>query len=123
MAGLARNNLPMAFALMILMFALAGIPPLVGFFGKYFVFMAAIKAGLYPLAVVGVLASVVGAYYYLRIIKVMFFDEAKDKFEPVRFKAAAVMTAAALIMLFGVIWLGPFTDYAMAAAKSFTFVQ
>jgi NADH-quinone oxidoreductase subunit N len=123
LAGLARNNLPMAFALMVLMFALAGIPPLVGFFGKYFVFMAAIKAGLYPLAIIGVLASVVGAYYYLRIIKVMFFDEAKDKFEPVRFKAAAVMTAAALIMLFGIIWLGPFTDYALAAAQSFTFLK
>jgi len=123
LSGLARTNLPMAFALMILMFALAGIPPLVGFFGKYFVFMAAIKAGLYPLAVIGVLASVVGAYYYLRIIKVMFFDDSKDKFEPVRFKAAAVMTAAALIMIFGVIWLGPFTDYAMAAAQSFTFLK
>ena len=121
LAGLARTNLPMAFALMILMFSLAGIPPLVGFFGKYFVFLAAIKAGLYPLAVIGVLSSVVGAYYYLRIVKVMFFDEAKDKFETVRFKAAAVMTAAALIMIFGVIWLGPFTDYALAAAQSFTF--
>ena len=72
---------------------------------------------------IGVLASVVGAYYYLRIIKIMFFDEAKDKFEPVRFKAGAVMAAAALIMLFGVIWLGPFTDYAMAAAQSFTFAK
>ena len=123
LAGLARTNLPMAFALMILMFALAGIPPLVGFFGKYFVFLAAIKAGLYPLAVIGVLASVVGAYYYLRIIKVMFFDDSKDKFENVRFKAAAVMTASALIMIFGVIWLGPFTDYALAAAQSFTFVK
>jgi len=123
LAGLARTNLPMAFALMVLMFALAGIPPLVGFFGKYYVFMAAIKAGLYPLAVIGVLASVVGAYYYLRIVKIMFFDDSKEKFETVRFKAAAVMAAAALIMIFGVIWLGPFTDYALAAAQSFTFVQ
>ena len=123
LAGLARTNLPMAFALMTLMFALAGIPPLVGFFAKYFVFLAAIEAGLYPLAVIGVLASVVGAYYYLRIVKIMFFDEAKDKFEPVRFKAAAVMTAAALIMIVGVVWLGPFTDYALAAAQSFTFAK
>jgi NADH-quinone oxidoreductase subunit N len=123
LAGLARNNLPMAVALMILMFSLAGIPPLVGFFGKYFVFMAAIKAGLYPLAVIGVLASVVGAYYYLRIIKVMFFDEPRDKFEPVGFNAGAVMTVAALTMVVGVLWLGPFTDYALAAAQSFTFVK
>ena len=123
LAGLARTNLPMAFALMILMFALAGIPPLVGFFAKYFVFLAAIEAGLYPLAVIGVLASVVGAYYYLRIVKIMFVDEAKDKFEPVRFKAAAVMTAAALVMLIGIVWLGPLTDYALAAAQSFTFAK
>jgi NADH-quinone oxidoreductase subunit N len=123
LAGLARTNLPMAFALLILMFSLAGIPPLVGFFAKYFVFLAAIEAELYPLAVVGVLASVVGAYYYLRIVKIMFFDEAKDKFEPVRMKAAAIMTAAALVMLVGVVWLGRLTDYAMAAAQSFTFVK
>ena len=123
LAGLARTNLPMAFALMILMFALAGIPPLLGFFAKYFVFLAAIEAGLYPLAVIGVLASVVGAYYYLRIVKIMFVDEAKDKFEPVHFKAAAVMTAAALVMLIGIVWLGPLADYALAAAQSFTFAK
>ena len=53
----------------------------------------------------------------------MFVDEAKDKFEPVRFKAAAVMTAAALVMLIGIVWLGPLTDYALAAAQSFTFAK
>ena len=58
-----------------MLFSLAGIPPLAGFFAKYFVFLAAIKAGLYALAVIGVLASVVGAYYYLAIVKVMYFDE------------------------------------------------
>ena len=65
----------MAFFLGVMMFSLAGIPPLAGFFAKYFVFLAAIKAGLYALAVIGVLASVVGAYYYLAIVKVMYFDE------------------------------------------------
>ena len=65
----------MAFFLAMLMFSLAGIPPLAGFFAKFYVFLAAIKAGLYTLAVIGVLASVVGAYYYLRIVKVMYFDE------------------------------------------------
>ena len=57
------------------MFSLAGIPPLAGFFAKFYVFLAAINAGLYVLAVIGVLAAVVGAYYYLRIIKIMYFDE------------------------------------------------
>src|SRR6201991_5238816 len=82
LAGLARTNGTMAFFLGVMMFSLAGIPPLAGFFAKYFVFLAAIKAGLYTLAVLGVLASVVGAYYYLGIVKVMYFDEPTGSFEP-----------------------------------------
>ena len=77
LAGLAQNNLGMAIVLAILLFSLAGIPPLAGFFAKFYVFVAAVKAGLWPLAVIGVLASVVGAYYYVRIVKIMFFDEPK----------------------------------------------
>ncbi|MDO6965738.1 NADH-quinone oxidoreductase subunit NuoN [Rhizobium alvei] len=76
LAGLSTTNPMMATVLTILMFSLAGIPPLAGFFAKYFVFMAAIKAGLYILSVIGVVASVVGAYYYLRVVKIMWFDEA-----------------------------------------------
>jgi len=67
-----------------LLFSLAGIPPLAGFFAKWYVFVAAIKAGLFTLAVVGVLTSVVGAYYYLSIIKVMYFDEPLVKLDPMR---------------------------------------
>ncbi|WP_137153653.1 NADH-quinone oxidoreductase subunit NuoN [Rhizobium sp. FKL33] len=74
LSGLSSTSPFMAFVLTALMFSLAGIPPLAGFFAKYFVFLAAIKAGLYWLSVIGVLASVVGAYYYLRIVKVMWFD-------------------------------------------------
>jgi NADH-quinone oxidoreductase subunit N len=81
LAGLARNNKGLAFVLSMLMFSLAGIPPLAGFFGKYFVFLAAVKAGLYALAVIGVVASVVGAYYYLRIVKIIYFDEPAEKFD------------------------------------------
>ena len=66
-----------------ILFSLAGIPPLAGFFAKYYVFLAAIQAGLYALAVIGVVASVVGAYYYLRIVKIMYFDEPEGAFEPV----------------------------------------
>ena len=73
--GLSNTNPVMATILTILMFSLAGIPPLAGFWAKWYVFLAAINAGLYALAVIGVLASVVGAYYYLRIIKIMWFDE------------------------------------------------
>ena len=117
----AQTNLPMAFGLMALMFSLAGIPPLVGFFAKYYVFLAAIEAGLYALAVVGVLASVVGAYYYLRIVKIMFFDEARDPFQPVRFTAGLVIAVSAALMIVGVVALGPFVDAALAAAQTFRF--
>src|SRR3982751_3214092 len=74
-AGLSRTNPLLAFLFAMLLFSLAGIPPLAGFFAKFYVFVAAIKANLFTLAVIGVLTSVVGAYYYLTIIKVMYFDE------------------------------------------------
>jgi NADH-quinone oxidoreductase subunit N len=78
LSGLARQQPLFAAAIAIFMFSLAGIPPLAGFFGKLYVFMAAVDADLVPLAIIGVLASVVGAYYYLRIVKVMYFDEALE---------------------------------------------
>ncbi len=78
LSGLARQQPLFAAAIAIFMFSLAGIPPLAGFFGKLYVFMAAVDADLVPLAIIGVLSSVVGAYYYLRIIKVMYFDEAME---------------------------------------------
>jgi len=81
LAGLAKNNPAMAFALAVLMFSLAGIPPLAGFFGKFYVFMAALNAGLVTLAVIGLLTSVVGAFYYIRIVKVMYMDEPADAFD------------------------------------------
>ena len=87
LAGLARTNPTMAFFLAMLLFSLAGIPPLAGFFAKFYVFLAAIKAGLFTLAVIGVLASVVGAYYYLAIIKIMYFDEPAKPFEPMPYRA------------------------------------
>lgn len=81
LAGLSRNQPGMAFALAVFMFSLAGIPLLAGFFGKYFIFMAAIEAGLYTLAIIGFVMSVVGAFYYLRIVKIMYFDEPTAKFD------------------------------------------
>src|SRR5262249_34727518 len=84
LAGLARTNGPMAFLFALLWFSLACLPRLAGFFAKFYVFLAAIKAGLYVLAVIGVLASVIGAYYYLAIVKVMYFDEPAPAFGPMR---------------------------------------
>ena len=79
--GWRRSQPGFAFAFAMLMFSLAGIPPLAGFFAKFYVFLAAINSGLYPLAVIGVLASVVGAFYYLRIVKLIYFDEPAPAFD------------------------------------------
>ena len=81
LAGLTKTNMPLAVILTVLLFSLAGVPPLAGFFGKWFVFFAAVEAGLVWLAVVGVLASAVSAFYYLRIVWFMWFDEPAPAFE------------------------------------------
>jgi NADH-quinone oxidoreductase subunit N len=118
LAGLARTNGAMAFFLGVMMFSLAGIPPLAGFFAKYFVFLAAIKAGLYTLAVLGVLASVVGAYYYLGIVKVMYFDEPAGSFEPMPNTVKAVLGVSGLLMILFIAYPAPLVTAATAAAKS-----
>lgn len=121
LSGLASTNLPMAVALMILMFSLAGIPPLAGFFAKYYVFLAAIEADLYGLAIIGVLASVVGAFYYLNIVARMFFAEPSAAFEPIPTKTYLVMTVSAVTMVVGIVGLGPFVDAANVAAQTFVY--
>ncbi|NOT70978.1 MAG: NADH-quinone oxidoreductase subunit NuoN [Hyphomicrobium sp.] len=120
LAGLAKTDLRLAAILALLMFSLAGIPPLAGFWAKWYAFLPAIKAGLYPLAIIGVVASVIGAFYYLRIIKVMFFDEAAAPFEPVEAKALVVMALSAVFVLLFVLPFigGALTDAATAAAAS-----
>ena len=118
LAGLAQTNLGMASVLAILLFSLAGIPPLAGFFAKFYVFIAAVKEGLWGLAVFGVLASVVGAYYYVRIVKIMFFDEPKERFLDVPRKAGLIMALSGLFVLLYVIWPAPLVDSADAAARS-----
>ena len=120
LSGLAETNLGMASALGLLMFSLAGIPPLAGFWGKWYVFLAAVKAEMWPLAVIGVIASVIGAYYYLRIIKVMFFDEAKPAFKPAPWLVRGIYgLAAILVVVFSLSWIGePVIRAAAAAAKT-----
>jgi len=118
LAGLAQTNLAMATVLALLLFSLAGIPPLAGFFAKFYVFVAAVKEGLWPLAIFGVLASVVGAYYYVRIVKIMFFDAPKESFLGVPTKAALVMGLTGLFMLLYVVWPAPLVASADAAART-----
>jgi len=119
LAGLGTRNPMMALMLTILMFSLAGIPPLAGFFAKYFVFVAAIEAGLYALAIIGVLASVIGAFYYLRIIKIMWFDEPADNFVPMPGELKLVLMASGIFVTFYVLIAGYVTEATSIAAASF----
>jgi NADH-quinone oxidoreductase subunit N len=118
LAGLARNNKGLAFVLSMLMFSLAGIPPLAGFFGKYFVFLAAVKAHLYALAIIGVVASVVGAYYYLRIVKIIYFDEPAEKFDRMDGEVKWVAYASGAFALLFVGFANYLISLADAAAQS-----
>ena len=81
LSGLSKNHPLMSISLLIILFSLAGIPPLAGFFAKFYIFMSVIKAEMYFLAVIGLLTTVVSAFYYLRIIKIMYFDEPRDAFD------------------------------------------
>jgi len=118
LAGLSRNNPLIAFLLAMLLFSMAGIPPLAGFFSKFYVFLAAIHSGLYLLAVLGVLASVVGAYYYLRIIKIMYFDEPAEQFEPMSVALKLVLGVSGVLVLFFFVYPAPLVAVADVAAKS-----
>jgi len=118
LSGLSRTNPPMAFLLAMLLFSLAGIPPLAGFFAKFYVFLAAIHAGLYALAVIGVLLSVVGAYYYLRIVKIMYFDAPAERFEPMPLTLAAALGLSGIFVLVYSVYPAPLVEAAGLAAKS-----
>src|SRR5207248_2072365 len=118
LAGLARTKPTMAFFLAMLLFSMAGIPPLAGFFAKFYVFLAAIQSGLFTLAVIGVVTSVVGAYYYLAIVKIMYFDEPAEAFESMPHGLRAVVAVTGLFNLLFFVYPGPLVEAANAAAKS-----
>jgi NADH-quinone oxidoreductase subunit N len=118
LAGLSKSQPAFAFVLMVLMFSLAGVPPLAGFWAKWYVFSAAVDAGLVPLAVIGFLTSVVGAYYYLRVVKVMYFDDGPARFVPLSGVLKAVLAiCGVVVILFGLVPT-PIVTAAAAAAKS-----
>ena len=117
--GLSSTHPLLAAGLMIIMFSMAGIPPMAGFFGKWYVFLAAVNAGLIPLAIIGVLTSVIGAFYYLRIIRLMYFQDAEQPLDKdLAFQNRAVLTAClALIVLF-VFLIGPVREQAALAVDA-----
>jgi NADH-quinone oxidoreductase subunit N len=118
LAGLARTQPTVAFFLAALLFSLAGIPPLAGFFAKFYVFLAAIDAKLYALAVIGVVSSVVGAFYYLRIVKLMYMDEPTGSFLPMPNELRVVLGICGLFVIFFFLYPSPLIAVAATAAKS-----
>jgi NADH-quinone oxidoreductase subunit N len=119
LAGLGKSNPVMACVMAVLMFSMAGIPPLAGFWGKFYVFMAAVNSGLFTLAVIGMLTSVVSAFYYLRIVKVMYFDEPAEALDPpAEASMRLVMALSTLAVLVFTFMPGPLVTGARAAAQA-----
>ncbi|MGB8277386.1 MAG: NADH-quinone oxidoreductase subunit NuoN [Methylovirgula sp.] len=118
LSGLARTDGTMAFFMAMMMFSLAGIPPLAGFFAKFYVFNAAIQAHLYGLAVIGFLTSVVAAVYYLRIVKVMYFDEPAVGFDKAAPVLRVVLAVSGILVTFFFAYPAPAVEAASIAAKS-----
>jgi NADH-quinone oxidoreductase subunit N len=117
LAGLGRTDPKLAMLLTIFMFSMAGIPPFSGFWGKYFIFISAVETGLWALAVIGVLTSVIGAYYYIRIIKVMYFDAPAEAFDPRPNSLSFVAAAGGLFTTLFFVIPAPLVAAAEAAAK------
>ena len=120
LAGMSRTKPALAAALAIFMFSLAGIPPLFGFYAKFAVFSAAVDAGLFPLAVVGIAASVIGAYSYLRVVKTMYFDDPAPAFAPMESKVEGGLIAVAAVFVSpaGYLLIPVLGAWTMAAARA-----
>ena len=120
LSGLYKVHPYYSVVITIFMFSLAGIPPLAGFFGKFYIFIAAIESNLLLLAVVGILASVIGAFYYLRIIKVIYFDETKNSFDGFSYRSLnALINPSAFLILSFCIYPLPLINISNYAASSF----
>jgi NADH-quinone oxidoreductase subunit N len=119
LAGLARSRPALALAFAALMLSLAGLPPFAGFLAKFYIFLAVIAVHMYALAVLGVLASVVGAYYYLRIVKIMYFDDPAPAFDPdMGWSLKAILTGSSLFVVWFVASGGQIVSVAAASAKA-----
>jgi len=116
LSGLATNDPALAMALAVFMFSLAGIPLMSGFFAKLYIFLAAVQGGLWTLAVVGVLTSVIGAFYYIRIVKVMYFDAPAGAFDRRAQSLSVVVAATGLFTVFFFLYPAPIVNAAQLAA-------
>ena len=120
LAGLSQTRPGLAAAIAIFMFSLAGIPPLFGFWPKLMVFNAAVGSGLVALAVAAIVGTVVGAYYYLKIVKIMYFDDPAEPFARLRqpVQGALILLAALIVSPLGYLLIGPLGGLADRAAGS-----
>jgi NADH-quinone oxidoreductase subunit N len=119
LAGAAQARPFVAAIMAIIMFSLIGMPPLAGFFAKWHAFLAAIDAQLYVLAVIGVLASAVSAFYYLRVVKIMYFDEPVAKFDAVPAELNIIMAVSGFLLVTYYFTVGsPLASFAHTAAGS-----
>jgi NADH-quinone oxidoreductase subunit N len=123
LAGLAKRSPWFALVMTLFMFSLAGIPPMAGFWGKYYVFLAAVNAQLWPLAVLGVIASVISCFYYIRIVKLMYFDDPKEvRFLPAQLRTAGVYSLSAILLVLAFLpfplRVGSTGDWLVGAART-----
>ena len=118
LGGLAKTDPVLALVMAVLMFSMAGVPPMSGFFGKLFVFQAAVQSGLWTLAVIGVLTSVIGLYYYLRVVKVMYFDEAEEAFDARAASLSFVAVVGGLFTFLFFLMPAPVVQAAETAARA-----
>ena len=99
LSGISKKNPLLAMSLLIILFSLAGVPPLGGFFAKFYVFVAVLEQQMYALAIIGLLTTVLSAFYYLKIIKIIYFDDSIITFEPVKNKTAQISIFASCTIL------------------------
>jgi NADH-quinone oxidoreductase subunit N len=118
LGGLAKNDLTLALLMAVFMLSMAGVPPFAGFFGKFFVFEAAVNANLWTLAIIGVLTSVVALFYYLRVIKVMFFDASEAPFDARSRSLSFVALTTGVFTTVFIVFMAPFLGAAGLAAKA-----
>ena len=119
LAGLSKTNPLLALTLGVFMFSMAGIPPFAGFLGKLYIFQSAVNAGLFPLAIIGVLASVVAAFYYIRIVKVMYFDAADEAFDsPIGMEMKGILVISFIFVTFFIVFPVPLIAGAARATAS-----
>ena len=120
LGGLSKNHPIIALCFCITLFSLAGIPPLAGFFAKFYVFKSIIESQMYILAIIGLLTSVISAFYYLRIIKIMYFDETKEKFDQISgFGMKSSLAISSFVTLFYFTYPSELLNFTELAAKIF----